>query len=58
MLTNVFSALSDGKYDEEAIPEILRYLMEHNTDNIDDAMEACGLYVLDETEITQIIRKS
>jgi len=58
ILVNVFSAFSDGKYDKEAVPEILIYLLEHNTEDIDDAITACNLYILDETEIIRIIRET
>lgn len=57
MLVNVFSGLSKGKYSKEAIPDILKYLIENPGDSVKKAVEYYGLEATDTEKIEEIARK-
>jgi glutamyl-tRNA(Gln) amidotransferase subunit E len=57
ILIDVFSALSDGKYAKEAVPEILKYLAQNSGASIDKAIEACGLSLTDREDIVKIVKR-
>ncbi len=57
MLVKVFSALSKGRYSKEAIPDILRYLIENPHDPIEKAIESRNLGTTDVSDIEEIARK-
>ena len=57
MLVNVFSGLSKGKYSKEAIPDILKYLIENLGDSLEKAIESCGLGATDTEKIEEIAKK-
>lgn len=57
MLISVFSGISKGKYSKEAIPMILKYLLQNNTYDVGRAIDAYGLRKIDLWEIEKIIEK-
>ena len=57
LLIDVFSALSNGKYAKEAVPEILRYLLQNKDASIDKAVETCGLSSTDKKDIVKIVKR-
>jgi len=57
LLTTVFYSLSKGKYDKEAIPHVLRFLVENDTKSVDDAIKAYDLHVLEEDNIRKIVHE-
>ncbi|MEA2055395.1 MAG: Glu-tRNA(Gln) amidotransferase subunit GatE [Candidatus Thermoplasmatota archaeon] len=57
LLIDVFSALSEGKYSKEAIPEILRYLSGNFDKTVGDAIKACGFSTTDAKELQEIVKK-
>ena len=57
MLDAVFSALSKEKYFKEAVPMVLKYLVQHNTHSIEEAIKACDLNKISQEELEKIIEK-
>jgi glutamyl-tRNA(Gln) amidotransferase subunit E len=57
MLSEVFTALSKGRFAKEAVPSILKYLAQHHDVLIEDAIRFCGLTTTGEEEIIQVVRK-
>ncbi len=55
MLLNVFSALKEGKFAKEGIPELLRYLSSNPRCSIDRAIKDCGLARIDLREVEKLI---
>jgi glutamyl-tRNA(Gln) amidotransferase subunit E len=56
VLTTVFSALKEGKFAKEAVPEILRYLLVHPRASLQDAIMGCGVKSLEKEQIVQVVR--
>ncbi|ENO11803.1 glutamyl-tRNA(Gln) amidotransferase subunit E [Thermoplasmatales archaeon SCGC AB-539-C06] len=57
VLTSVFVALSEERFAKEAVPEILRYMVEkHNTD-LEETLKNLKLGIINKKEIEQIIEK-
>jgi glutamyl-tRNA(Gln) amidotransferase subunit E len=56
MLHTLFAALSEGRYAKEAVPEILKYLLQYHTSSLDDAIQHCGLQTISEQEIRSVVR--
>lgn len=57
MLVKVFSALYDGRYSKEAIPDILRCMIKNPDYTLEKAIESCGLVAADTKKIEEIARK-
>jgi len=57
MLSNVFSGLLQEKYAKEAIPVILKYLVENPKTTLDTALKNSGLSTTDTKEIEKIAQK-
>ena len=57
ILSNVFSGLLQEKYAKEAIPVILKYLVENPKTTLDTALKNCGLSTTDTKEIEKIAQK-
>jgi glutamyl-tRNA(Gln) amidotransferase subunit E len=57
MLSNVFSGLLQEKYAKEALPVILRYLVEYPKTTLDTALKNCRLSITDTKEIEKIAQK-
>jgi len=57
MLLNIFSTLNEGKYSKEAIPIILKYLIENPKNTIEDAIKSCNLFTIDIKKIGEIVKK-
>ena len=55
MLLNVFSALKEGKFAKEGIPELLKYLSSNPRSSIDRAIKDCGLARIDLREVEKLI---
>ena len=55
MLLNVFSALKEGKFAKEGIPELLKYLSFNPKSSIDKAIEDCGLGRINLKEVEKLI---
>ena len=56
-LSEVFSAHSKGKFSKEAIPDVLKYMVQKPNDSIDKAIESCGLESTDTREIQKIAKR-
>jgi glutamyl-tRNA(Gln) amidotransferase subunit E len=56
MLQMLLSALSDGRYAKEAVPQILKYLLLNPTSSLNEAMQRCGLQTVSEEEIRTVVR--
>jgi len=55
MLLNLFSALKEGKFAKEGIPELLKYLSSNPKSSIDRAIKDCGLAKIDLKEVEKLI---
>ena len=55
MLLNLFSALKEGKFAKEGIPELLKYLSSNPKSSIDRAIKDCGLARIDLREVEKLI---
>ena len=55
MLLNLFSALKEGKFAKEGIPELLKYLSSNPRSSIDRAIKDCGLARIDLREVEKLI---
>lgn len=54
-LTKVFSALQEGRFAKEAVPQILSYLCVHPMVPVEEAILGCGIKPISEEEIIQVI---
>lgn len=57
ILIDVFSALSKDKYSKEAVPKILKYLVQHDNETLENAIKSCGLGSTDTIDLEGIIRR-
>jgi glutamyl-tRNA(Gln) amidotransferase subunit E len=57
LLTQVFSALQEGRYAKEAVPTIIRYRLVHPDSSVEDSIQACGFRTTGEEEIRKVIQK-
>jgi glutamyl-tRNA(Gln) amidotransferase subunit E len=57
MLIEVFEGLSNGRYAKEAIPILLKHLVQHPGASLEEAVETCGLTSTSEEDVVKIIRK-
>ena len=57
ILTAVFSALLQERFSKEAVPSLLRYLAQHQTGSLEEAIHECGVQSTDGEEVVRIIRK-
>jgi len=56
-IIKIFKLISTGKTSKEALPEIVKWLSEHESANPMDAVEALGLSMLPKDEVQRIIRE-
>ena len=56
-IIEIFKLISAGKTSKEALPEIVKWLSEHESANPMDAVEALGLSMLPKDEVQRIIRE-
>ena len=56
VLSLVFSALSKDQFAKEAVPQVLKYLIQHQNISLNDAVTQCGLQSTDQDAIVQCIR--
>jgi glutamyl-tRNA(Gln) amidotransferase subunit E len=56
MLQNVLSALSEERYAKEAMPQILKCLLQNPTFSLEEVIEHCGLQTMGETDLRMVIR--
>ncbi|HEC92580.1 MAG TPA: hypothetical protein ENI51_06290, partial [Candidatus Atribacteria bacterium] len=57
MLDAIFLELSKNKFSREAIPQILKFLVEHNTCDINLAVRECKVGQISQSEAERVIRK-
>ena len=56
-IIEIFKLISAGKTSKEALPEIVKWLSEHESANPIDAVEALGLSMLPKDKVQRIIRE-
>lgn len=54
-LTGVFQGLSDDRFAKEAVPEVLKYLVEHPDADLKKAVDDLGLESVDKQEVEEIV---
>lgn len=57
LLEKLFSALDNNTFSKEALPTLLNYLATHPKNNLQEAITACSLSSIDETELKACIKK-
>ena len=57
LLNEVFQELDNDTFSKEALPELLNYLGTHPQKGLKDAIEACGVSSIDESELRSYIKK-
>jgi glutamyl-tRNA(Gln) amidotransferase subunit E len=56
VISLVFSALSKDQFAKEAVPLVLKYLIQHQNTSLDEAVTQCGLQITGQDAIVQCIR--
>jgi glutamyl-tRNA(Gln) amidotransferase subunit E len=56
ILCQLFSALSEGRFAKEAIPKILKDILQHPTSSLDEVIHRCGLQSENQEEIIKVVR--
>lgn len=57
LLEEIFKELDCNTFSKEALPELLNYLGTHPKKNLNEAIEACGITSIDESELRSYIKK-
>jgi len=57
LIENVFTLVDSGTVAKEAIPEVLAWMVAHEGAELDDAVEALGLKMVSEKELTAIVER-
>ena len=57
ILIEVFKNLSEAKYSKEAIPDLLKYMIQHPKESIDKAISSCNLGKTDDKTIEELAQK-
>lgn len=55
-LVEIFSALEQERFSKEAVPSLVKYLAQHDTETLGDALRGCDLQGVEGEEVVRIIR--